>query len=397
HWVVSRGEPIYDSNGECVRVMGVVVDVTERKHAEEALRDALAEVQRLKERTEADNVYLREELSETHRDGEIIGRSEAIRSVLKQASQVAVTDTTVLLLGETGTGKELVARAIYTRSARNQRPLVKVNCSALPAELMESELFGHEKGAFTGALARRIGRFEMAEGGTIFLDEIGDLALSLQAKLLRVLQEGEFERLGSSKTIHANVRVIAATNRDLSEAMRQEAFRSDLYYRLAVYPIQIPPLRARKEDIRLLAESFLKEASRRLGRSFEGLPQRVLEALERYDWPGNVRELQNVIERAAVTSNGRILQLPEEWQPQANPKEDGAHSNLCDSIPRARDSTLDALERNHIVHVLDQTHWRIEGPKGAAVMLGLRPSTLRSRMRKLGIDRNTDESRGLLN
>jgi transcriptional regulator with GAF, ATPase, and Fis domain len=258
-------------------------------------------------------------------------------------------------------------------------------------------LFGHEKGAFTGAVGKRIGRFELADGGTIFLDEIGDLALSLQAKLLRVLQEGEFERVGSSKTIHVNVRVIAATNRDLSDALRQERFRSDLYYRLAVYPIQLQPLRERKEDIPLLAEAFLKESNRRLGKSFEGIPRRVLGALERYDWPGNVRELQNVIERAAVTSPGRSLQLPEPWHPDGAAVKTFTQNETAQAPEVAFGNTLEDHERAHIIQILNQTHWRIEGPKGAAVVLGLRPSTLRSRMRKLGIARKTDEVRGLMN
>jgi PAS domain S-box-containing protein len=385
-WVTSHGKASFDQNGKCVRMLGVASVITERKRTEEALRNALAEVQRLKERVEADNVYLREELSETLRDGEIVGKSEAIRKVLNQVRQVAATDMAVLILGETGTGKELVARAIHGTSARKERPLVKVNCSALPANLMESELFGHEKGAFTGAVGKRIGRFELADGGTIFLDEIGDLALSLQAKLLRVLQEGEFERVGSSKTIHVNVRVIAATNRDLSEALRQETFRSDLYYRLAVYPIQMPPLRERKEDIKLMAEVFLQDSNRRLGKSFEGIPRRMLEALERYDWPGNVRELQNVIERAAVTSTGRSLQLPEPWHAHT-PVKGLIQSGAADSAADGAGTTLEDRERTHIIQILNQTHWRIEGPQGAAVVLGLRPSTLRSRMQKLGIKR----------
>jgi transcriptional regulator with GAF, ATPase, and Fis domain len=313
--------------------------------------------------------------------------------------QVAVTDMTVLVLGETGTGKELVARAIHAGSARRGRPLVKVNCSALPAELMESELFGHEKGAFTGAVSKRVGRFELADGGTIFLDEIGDLALGLQAKLLRVLQEGEFERLGSSKTVRVNVRVIAATNRDLSEAMRREAFRSDLYYRLAVYPIQIPALRERKGDIGMLAQAFLKESSRRLGRPFGALPRRVLESLQRYDWPGNVRELQNVIERATVTSAGSILELPEEWQskntaapeswpipPRVPTRGDNGHpAQERGGAPPG--ITLEEFEKAHIIRVLDETSWKIEGTGGAAAILGLHPSTLRSRMQRLGIQR----------
>jgi transcriptional regulator with GAF, ATPase, and Fis domain len=385
-WFAMQVDPMPRDHG------GVVIshnDVTERRQAEEALRNALAEVQRLKERVEADNVYLREELSETHRYGEIVGESEGMKKVLRQVGQVAVTDMTVLVLGETGTGKELVARAIHAGSARRGRPLVKVNCSALPAELMESELFGHEKGAFTGAVSKRVGRFELADGGTIFLDEIGDLALGLQAKLLRVLQEGEFERLGSSKTVRVNVRVIAATNRDLSEAMRREAFRSDLYYRLAVYPIQIPALRERKGDIGMLAQAFLKESSRRLGRPFGALPRRVLESLQRYDWPGNVRELQNVIERATVTSAGSILELPEEWRAEGHFfNQEPAQPAVVDAPLSPAGFTLEELERAHIVEVLNQTRWRIEGVKGAAVVLGLHPSTLRSRMSKLGISRS---------
>jgi transcriptional regulator with GAF, ATPase, and Fis domain len=254
---------------------------------------------------------------------------------------------------------------------------------------MESELFGHEKGAFTGAVSKRVGRCELADGGTIFLDEIGDLALGLQAKLLRVLQEGEFERLGSSKTVRVNVRVIAATNRDLSEAMRREAFRSDLYYRLAVYPIQIPALRERKGDIGMLAQAFLKESSRRLGRPFGALPRRVLESLQRYDWPGNVRELQNVIERATVTSAGSILELPEEWRAEGHFfNQEPAQPAVVDAPLSPAGFTLEELERAHIVEVLNQTRWRIEGVKGAAVVLGLHPSTLRSRMSKLGISRS---------
>jgi transcriptional regulator with GAF, ATPase, and Fis domain len=305
--------------------------------------------------------------------------------------QVAVTDMTVLILGETGTGKELVARSVHARSARRERPLVKVNCSALPSELIESELFGHEKGSFTGASTRQIGRFELADGATIFLDEIGDLPFNLQAKLLRVLQEGEFERLGSSKTIRANVRVIAATNRDLLQAMREDSFRSDLYYRLAVYPLQMPPLREHKEDIELLANAFLKEANRRLGRSLQVIPRRVLETLERYDWPGNVRELQNVIERAAVTSAGRELQLPERWESISLRSYSGLKAaisaGISDYEAAAPHATLEEFERKHIIRVLEQTAWRIEGPKGAAMILGLNPSTLRSRMQKLGIVR----------
>jgi PAS domain S-box-containing protein len=382
-WVVGRGEPIYDENGECVRIMGVLVDVTERKQAEE-------EIRHLKERLEAENVYLRSEVSGVHRYGELLGQSEGIRKVLQQVDQVAGTDMTVLVLGETGTGKELVARGVHGQSARRERPLVKVNCSALPGELIESELFGHEKGAFTGATARQVGRFELADGGTIFLDEVGDLPLKLQAKLLRVLQEGEFERLGSGKTIKVDARVIAATNRDLLQAAQRGRFRLDLYYRLNVYPIVLPPLRERQEDIGLLAETFLSEASRRLGRLFEPISEEVLRAFRVYHWPGNVRELQNVIERAAVLSRDRRLQLPEEWASMsfASTTNTSAAAEPVQSADTAsQEATLAELERNHILQVLHQTRWRVEGPTGAAKTLGLNASTLRSRMQKLGIKR----------
>jgi transcriptional regulator with GAF, ATPase, and Fis domain len=271
--------------------------------------------------------------------------------------------------------------------------LVKVNCSALPGELIESELFGHERGAFTGATGRQVGRFELADGGTIFLDEVGDLPLKLQAKLLRVLQEGEFERLGSGRTIKVDVRVIAATNRNLAEAMGRGRFRPDLYYRLNVYPIQLPALRERREDIGLLAEVFLGEASRRLGRVFDRVPAEVLEVLRRYEWPGNVRELQNVIERAAVVSTGRILQLPETWGSAEElkvvatwpaPAAEGAQLRPLRSF---EERSLEQVGKNYILRILEQTGWRVEGPRGAAMILGLNPSTLRSRMQKLGIRR----------
>jgi PAS domain S-box-containing protein len=391
-WIVSRGQALAGPEGRAARVLGMALDITERKHSEEMLQATLEEVRRLKERTEAENVYLRQEVSEVHRFGEIVGNSQVITRVLKQAEQVASTDTTVLILGETGTGKELLARAVHSRSRRSDRPLVKLNCASLPASLMESELFGHEKGAFTGATARRVGRFELANNGTIFLDEIGEIPLELQSKLLRVLQEGEFERVGSSRTIKVNVRVIAASNRDLRRAAREGTFREDLYYRLSVYPIDMPPLRHRKEDIGPLARTFLSETGRRLGRSFGSLPQSVIEALRQYDWPGNVRELQNVLERAAVVSNGPLLDLPEGWASLW--AADAATGTSALSAPKPGDIvgsdsvTLRQVEREHIIRVLRRTHWRIEGSRGAATLLGLNPSTLRSRMQKLGIQRS---------
>jgi PAS domain S-box-containing protein len=389
-WISSRSQMLYGgSDGLEPRVIGILFDITERKQAEIALRDALTEVERLRSRAEAENLYLRREVSESYRAGEIVGHSEKIRKVIKQVEQVALTEVSVLVLGETGTGKELVARAVHALSARRNRPLVKVNCAALPESLIESELFGHEKGAFTGAAARQLGRFEIADGGTIFLDEIGDLPPGLQTKLLRVLQEGEFERIGSGKTLKTNVRVIAATNRELMEAMNAGSFRADLYYRLAVYPIFVPALRERKNDIPLLADRFLVEASQRLGRTFNGIPGNILEALQSYDWPGNIRELQNVVERAAVISAGREFQLPEEWMQGSKEKPRAKHSGaFTHTATDNPDTTLLDFERAHILRVLRDTRWRIEGPKGAAVILGLNPSTLRSRMSKLGIGRH---------
>jgi PAS domain S-box-containing protein len=392
-WFYINRSVVTDKDGSPVHLLTYIRDITKRKQAEEALKDALEEVQRLKERLEAENVYLRSEVSGVHRSGKLLGKSQEIRKVLEQVEQVATTNMTVLLLGETGTGKELVARALHEKSGRRERPLVKVNCAALPGELIESELFGHEKGAFTGATGRQAGRFELADGATIFLDEVAELPLRLQAKLLRVLQEGEFERLGSGKTIEVDVRVIAATNRNLAEAIQENRFRLDLYYRLNVYPIQLPSLRERREDIALLADMFVSEAARRLGRVFEPIPEDVLDALQRYHWPGNVRELQNVIERAAVTSAGPVLSLPEGWElplrPVAPARAQAATSRAAvnSGTREMLDATLEQLHRKHIVEVLHQTGWRIEGPKGAAIILGLNPSTLRSRMQKLGIQK----------
>jgi Nif-specific regulatory protein len=340
----------------------------------EALRHALAEVERLKNRLQAENAYLQEELTTTHHGGEIIGHSHALQEVLRRVAQVAPTDATVLIQGETGTGKELIARAIHQRSRYRDRPLVKVNCATLPAGLVESELFGHEKGAFTGAVARKIGRFELADGGTIFLDEIGELPLEVQAKLLRVLQEGEFERVGGAHTLTVAVRVIAATNRDLATAVEAGSFRADLFYRLNVFPLTLPPLRERPEDIPLLVECFLAGMAQKLGRALTGLSDASLARVRRYAWPGNVRELQNVLERAAILARGPIVEIDEALEPRLP---SGDHP--------APATSLQEVEREHIRRVLTDTHGIIEGPRGAARILGLHPNTLRFRLQKLGI------------
>jgi formate hydrogenlyase transcriptional activator len=334
------------------------------------------ETEKLKARFQAETVYLQEEIKTEHNFEEIIGRSAPLREMLRKIEQVAPTDATVLIRGETGTGKELLARAVHDRSKRNSRPLVKVNCGSIPSGLVESELFGHEKGAFTGATQRRIGRFELANGGTIFLDEVTELPLDTQVKLLRVLQEGEFERVGSSQTLKVDVRVIAATNRDLKEVVGSGAFRSDLFYRLNVFPLEVPPLRQRTEDIPLLASFFLSRFATKLGKELRGVSQRSMESLRQYNWPGYVRELQNVIERAAVLARSPIVQVD-----VALLRADNALEG-----PSPID-TLENVERNHILRALAGTRWVIHGKKGAAEILGLNPSTLRSRMEKLGIKR----------
>ena len=375
-WVASKGRVTRATDGRPVRMLGVNIDITERKLVEESLKTALAEVQQLKDRLHEENIYLQEEIRVVSEFGEIIGRSEALRKVLRQGEQVAPLDTTVLILGETGTGKELFAHAIHDYSQRKERPLVKVNCAALPATLIESELFGYEKGAFTGADTRRPGRFTLANGGSIFLDEIGELPLELQTKLLRVLEEGEFELVGSSHTEKVDVRVIAATNRNLSEAVANGTFRSDLYYRLNIFPIVMPPLRDRSEDIPMLATHFVKQLSAKLGKQIESIPPRASQVLQAYEWPGNIRELRNVIERAVIITQGTKLQLQDTFEPLA------ASEN-----PEVEGDTLEQGEYKLILQTLKKVHWRIEGPGGAAELLDVHASTLRSRMRKLRIDR----------
>jgi len=324
------------------------------------------------ERSKATIEYLVDEIRTDHGFKEIVGEAEILRELLEKLELVAATDSSVLILGETGTGKELVARAIHDRSPRSERPLVKVNCAAIPKDLVESELFGHEKGAFTGATEQRKGRFELANEGTIFLDEVGELPPETQAKLLRVLQDQEFERVGGTRSIHADVRVIAATNRDLAAEVKSGAFRSDLYYRLNVFPVTVPALRERRTDIPLLVRHFLDKAARKIGKRLEGVAPEFLEEAMRYDWPGNVRELENVVERAVILSRGPLLELREPLG-----------SNDPATAPAG--GTLEEVERAHITSVLERTGWVIEGPRGAAAILGLNPSTLRGRMRKLDI------------
>jgi PAS domain S-box-containing protein len=349
--------------GEQLLYAIILRDINDRMRSE-------AELQRLQE----EMVYLQQELETTHSYGEIVGTAPRMKSVYEAIEKVAATDSTVLITGETGTGKELVARAIHSASRRKDKVLVRVNCATLPAGLIESELFGHEKGAFTGATTRKIGRFELANGGSIFLDEIGDLPLDLQNKLLRVLQEGEFERLGDSLTRKVDVRVIAATNRDLSDAIDEGMFRSDLFYRLNVFPIAVPALRDRKKDIPLLVKHLVMKYSVKMGKNIESIPQAAMNALMAYDWPGNVRELENVVERAVILTAATELQLGD-W--------------LASSAATgpSRIPTLEELEMDHITRVLEATGWRVRGDGGAAALLGLKPTTLEARMKKLGIQR----------
>jgi formate hydrogenlyase transcriptional activator len=353
----------------------MVEDISERKRAEHALREALAEVEQLKNRLQAENIYLQEEIKTERNFEEIVGASSVMRKVFQNIERVARTDTTVLITGETGTGKELVARAIHNLSNRKERALIKVNCAALPAGLIESELFGHEKGAFTGAVARKKGRFELADGGTIFLDEVGELPLETQVKLLRVLQEQEFEHVGGAQTLKVNVRVIAATNRNLDELVKVGAFRADLFYRLNIFPIQLPPLRERGDDLSLLTNYFVGQFSRRMGKKIDRVSRQAMDQITRYSWPGNVRELANVLERAVILCDEGLLQRD--------------HISLSGPVPTsaATISTLEEAEREHILKTLEKTNWVVGGPNGAAKLLGLNRTTLLARMKKLGIEK----------
>ncbi|AMV73749.1 sigma-54-dependent transcriptional response regulator [Desulfuromonas sp. DDH964] len=352
-------------------------EIEERKKTEASLQEAIAEIRRLTDRLQLENTELQQVLVQDTNFGELIGHSDAMAYVFYRIEQVAPQDATVLLLGETGTGKGMVAREIHRRSPRKDRPIITVNCTALPANLIESELFGREKGAFTGAHARQMGRFELADGGTIFLDEIGEMPLELQVKLLRVIQDGEFERLGSPRTIKVNVRIIAATNRNLEEEIRAGRFREDLFYRLSVFPITIPPLRRRTEDIPPLLHHFLAKFNKKIGRAVRDVPQATLKIFQEYPWPGNVRELESVIERALITTQGPTLQVLDRFDTFRKVPDQGKEVK-----------GLAELEQDHILQVLHKTNWRVEGKNGAAVLLGLNPSTLRARMRKYGIRRS---------
>ncbi|HLC17166.1 MAG TPA: sigma 54-interacting transcriptional regulator [Thermodesulfovibrionia bacterium] len=388
---------IYSELNQTKLILLAIEDVTERegykRHLEELVKKrtvefigareeaekekqtveiALVEIKKLKEQLESERAYLQKEIKLEYNHEHIIGQSDGLKYVLYKVEQIALSNMTVLVLGETGTGKELVARAIHSLSLRNGRALVKINCSTLPSELIESELFGHEKGAFTGAQSKRLGRFEVANGATLFLDEIGELPLPLQPKLLRVLEDGEFERLGSSNTFKVDVRVIAATNRNLEEEVRRGHFREDLWYRLNIFPITVPPLRDRVKDIPLLVDYYVNKIARRLGKSIESIPVNVMDALQNYHWPGNVRELQNVLERAVINSSGLKLRLVDELKKPLK--------NL-----KAMPKTMETVEREHIMRILEQTNWKVSGKNGAAEILGLNRSTLRARMRKLGI------------
>ena len=350
-----------------------------RLRSRTALREAMGKLQEATERLEAENVYLRQEIELTHGFDDIVGESDAVLRSLQLVEQVAPTRTPVLIMGETGTGKELVARAIHELSDRRDRPLVKVNCAALPANLIESELFGHEKGAFTGAEGAKRGRFDLANGSTLFLDEIGEIPIELQAKLLRVLQEGEFDRLGGSKTVKVDVRLVAATNRNLADAVQSGQFRSDLYYRINTFPIEMPALRDRGDDIQLLAEHFVKTHAPRLGREVTEISAAMMSQLRAYNWPGNVRELEGIVQRALISSSGNVLDLAEPLVTETAATEELAGPSSV--------SDLRLVEREHIVAVLEDANWKISGDSGAAAKLGIPPSTLRSKMKKLAIIR----------
>lgn len=376
-WLCASGYCELDESGQPLRMMGAGLDITERKQSADQLLQAMEEIRRLKDKLQQENVYLRHEMEGHQGLSRMVSRSTGMQHVLTLVEQVAPTSASVLITGETGTGKELLATAIHELSRRADRTMIKVNCAAIPTALIESELFGREKGAYTGAVARQLGRFELANGSTLFLDEIGELSLELQAKLLRVLQEKEIERLGNPRPIKVDVRVIAATNRDLRQEVADGRFRDDLYYRLNVFPIHLPPLRERLDDLPQMIESFVQEFAETMGKPIETIAKASINTLIGYHWPGNIRELRNVIERAVILAQGHSLKID---LPTVAPAAPAADSGL---------STLADVERLHIIRVLEATNWKIRGPGGASLILGIKPTTLESRMVKLGIKRPT--------
>ena len=401
-YYVRTFSPVLDETGEVTHVLGYGQEITELKKTEEALRvaheelqnevavrqeteeelrRALAEVAALKERLHAENVYLREEIRTEHNFDEIVGTSPSLRKVLEAAATVGPTDANVVVYGETGTGKELVARAVHAHSGRKDKPLIKVNCASVPRELFESEFFGHVRGAFTGAVRDRAGRFELAHEGTLFLDEVGEIPLDMQAKLLRVLQEGEYERIGEERTRRVDVRMIAATNRDLEKEVAEGRFRQDLFYRLNVFPVEVPPLRARSQDVPLLAKYYLKLTARKLGRKPPELTPSAIQQLQAYAWPGNVRELQNVVERAAITAGRGKLRFD---LPIDAPKE-ALVAHVHSELDVVADAEMQRRVAANLEGALSRTHGQIYGPNGAAALLGLKPTTLASRIERLGL------------
>jgi transcriptional regulator with GAF, ATPase, and Fis domain len=379
-YIRAIGHPILDPSGELSECVGTAMDVTEQHEARAALETAFAEIKTLQDQLYKENIALREEIVRTSMFEEIVGESPALQTVLTRVTKVAPTDSSVLVTGETGTGKELIARAVHNRSQRTARAFVSVNCAAIPTSLISSELFGHEKGAFTGATQRRLGRFELAEGGTIFLDEVGELPPETQIALLRVLQEREFERVGGNKVIRANVRVIAATNRDLQQLIEEGAFRSDLYYRLNVFPIEMPPLRQRKEDIPLLVGYFIDRYSSKTGKKIRDIERATLDRLKTYPWPGNIRELQNVIERSIVLCDGETFTVDESWL--------SVNCGEADRAPRTLLRIPPLEEKKTIEVALAEAQGRVSGPTGAAARLGIPATTLDSKIRALGINKH---------
>ncbi len=377
-WFKVVALPIKDDEGHVIYVLEATSDISDRKQAELKRDQAIKELEALKAKLEEENIYLKAEVDRARLFSDMIGTSNALRYVQTQVGQVASTDSTVLIQGETGVGKELVARAIHNQSkSRSEKPFVKVNCAAIPSNLVESELFGHERGAFTDALEPRKGRFELADTGTLFLDEISELSPNTQAKILRVLQEGEFERVGGTQTLKSDVRIIAATNRDLNAEVAEGRFRADLFYRINVYPITVPPLRKRRDDIPLLTEHFISQIGAEMGKNIDKIPKNTVNHLQAYDWPGNIRELRNVVERSLITSTGSTFQLADS----------SIEMRTSSPSPLDQNVSLDDIQQQHIQNVLNETGGKINGPGGAAELLQMKPSTLRNRMKKLGIKR----------